>query len=109
MRYDMRIGAEIMNNWQLATVNIINAESASRFHSRNPFASGGVYEDPATGAAAAALVAYLNEIGVPGAKSIQVLQGEDMGIPCLITANAPTEVGRGARVQGNVRRMPEGV
>jgi predicted PhzF superfamily epimerase YddE/YHI9 len=29
------------------------------FHTRNPFAYGGVYEDPATGAASAAFAGYL--------------------------------------------------
>jgi predicted PhzF superfamily epimerase YddE/YHI9 len=39
----------------LVTIAFVYAESAQRFHARNAFASGGVYEDPATGAAAAAL------------------------------------------------------
>ena len=109
MRYDMQGGAEVMNKWQLATINLIYAESFSRYHSRNPFASGGVYEDPATGAAAAALVAYLSEIGISGAECIEVIQGQDMGTPCLITVYAPTGAGGGARVQGDVRRMPQAI
>ncbi|WP_195828580.1 PhzF family phenazine biosynthesis protein, partial [Bordetella pertussis] len=32
-------------------------------HARNAFAAGGVYEDPATGAAAAALAGHLRDSG----------------------------------------------
>ncbi|QSX78535.1 PhzF family phenazine biosynthesis protein [Agrilutibacter solisilvae] len=44
---------------------VIWRESATVFHARGPFPVGGVVEDPATGAAAAALGAYLRELG-PG-------------------------------------------
>ena len=33
-------------------------EAPQCFHTRNPFASGGIYEDPATGAATAAFAGY---------------------------------------------------
>ena len=46
----------------LVTILFGWAESAQRFHTRNPFASGGVYEDPATGAATAAFAGYLRDI-----------------------------------------------
>ena len=39
----------------IVTVVLVWAETPQRFHTRNPFASGGVYEDPATGAGPAAL------------------------------------------------------
>ena len=45
------------------TVQLVCAEPAGHFDARNPFPPGGVYEDPATGAAAAAFGAYLAEIG----------------------------------------------
>ena len=57
-------------------------EAPTRFHARDPFPPGGVVEDPATGAAAAALGAYLVEVGVVHPpERIQVVQGEDMGRP----------------------------
>ncbi|MEJ1976900.1 MAG: PhzF family phenazine biosynthesis protein [Acetobacteraceae bacterium] len=56
------------------------AETPRRFQVRNPFASGGVYEDPATGAAAAAFAGYLRAIGWPHGGSIEIVQGEDMGM-----------------------------
>lgn len=50
-----------------ATISLIHAESDQLFHSCNPFAAGGVYEVPATGAAAAALAGYLRDIDWPHA------------------------------------------
>jgi PhzF family phenazine biosynthesis protein len=66
----------------LTTVDLVWRERPDLFHARNPFPVGGVVEDPATGAAAAAFGAYLREIGAirPPAR-IRVLQGEDLGRP----------------------------
>ncbi len=105
MRYDMRAGAELMRRWGFATICLVYAESLDRFHSRNPFAAGGVYEDPATGAAAAALAGYLQALGIEESKNIEIVQGEDMGVPCLLYATAPAFPGGGARVHGTVRRI----
>lgn len=93
MSYEMAAGAKLMRDWQLATISLVYAETPSLYHARNPFAGGGVYEDPATGAAAAALVAYLHHLGITGAKRIEIVQGEDMGVPCLLHAEAPGSSG----------------
>lgn len=106
MNYEMEAGAALMREWGLATICLVQRETASRYHARNPFAAGGVYEDPATGAAAAALVAYLREIDA-STGIIEVRQGEDMGVPCLLTAYAPAKAGGRARVHGKVRRLAE--
>jgi len=60
----------------------VGAEAPDVFHARNPFPPGGHYEDPATGAAAAAFGGYLRSLGLvtPPAR-VTVLQGEDMGRP----------------------------
>lgn len=64
------------------TVNLVRRESPERFHARNPFPVGGVVEDPATGAAAAALGGYLRTLGlVDRPATIAIRQGEDMGRP----------------------------
>ena len=47
----------------LTTIQLVWREAADRFRARDPFPVGGVVEDPATGAAAAALGAYLRERG----------------------------------------------
>lgn len=105
MRYDMLMGAQLMREWDLATISLVQAESTSRFHARNPFAAGGVYEDPATGAAAAALVAYLRHLAIISDETIEVIQGEDMGVPCQLYANASSTPGGRAQVTGRVRAI----
>ncbi|TDT42322.1 PhzF family phenazine biosynthesis protein [Streptomyces sp. BK208] len=78
--YDFDALAEIMRRYGWTTVDLVWRESAERFHARNPFPVGGVVEDPATGAAAAAFGGYLRELGLvtrPG--TIAIRQGEDMG------------------------------
>jgi predicted PhzF superfamily epimerase YddE/YHI9 len=61
MSYPFEEVKALMDEEGLTTISILWRESDELFHSRNPFASGGVYEDPATGAAAAALAGYLRE------------------------------------------------
>lgn len=52
---------------------------------RNPFPPGGVVEDPATGAAAAALGGYLRDLGfVPTPSRLTLFQGHHMGRPSQI-------------------------
>jgi PhzF family phenazine biosynthesis protein len=82
LAYDFdRLGA-IMAARDWTTVQLVWREDTLRFHSRNPFPPGGVVEDPATGAAAAALGAYLRELGlVEPPATVTILQGEDMGRP----------------------------
>ena len=74
--------------------------SPTQFRARDPFPVGGVVEDPATGAAAAALGAYLREIGaVDPPASIEVLQGEEIGRPSRIFVAIPREGGIGVTVR----------
>jgi PhzF family phenazine biosynthesis protein len=103
MEYDFETGAELMRRWGLATISLVHAETASLFHARNPFAGGGVYEDPATGAAAAALAGYLRDRGWPHGGRIEIHQGDDMGVSCRLYADIPPEAGSSMRVSGFVR------
>jgi PhzF family phenazine biosynthesis protein len=82
LAYDFdRLGA-IMAERDWTTVQLVWRQDRLRFHSRNPFPPGGVVEDPATGAAAAALGTYLRELGhVEPPATVTVIQGEDMGRP----------------------------
>ena len=69
----------------LTTVDLVWREDATTFHARNPFPVGGVVEDPATGAAAAAFGAYLRELGaIEPPVVLTVHQGADMGRPSRI-------------------------
>jgi PhzF family phenazine biosynthesis protein len=64
------------------------------FRSRNPFPVGGIVEDPATGAAAAALGGYLRDADlIEAPATITIFQGEEMGRPSLITVDIPREGG----------------
>ncbi|KAF0694096.1 hypothetical protein As57867_014948, partial [Aphanomyces stellatus] len=80
MHYDLEEGRKFMHAHGLVTILLAFAETPQLFHTRNPFASGGVYEDPATGAATAALAGYLRDIHWPHRGLIDVVQGEDMGM-----------------------------
>lgn len=103
MRYQLDAGKKFMHNEDLVTVMFAYAESPQLFHTRNPFASGGVYEDPATGAATAALAGYLRDINWPHAGVIDIVQGEDMGSRSLIRAELDNTPGSSIRVSGAVR------
>ena len=103
MRYDLDTGRDFMRAHGFVTVSLIHAETAQRLHARNPFASGGVYEDPATGAAA--LSGYLRDIGLPHGGTLGIQQGQDMGQPSRLTAEISDELGSSIRVSGLTRVM----
>ncbi len=89
MTYDFDTGAALMQTFELVTINLVWQESANVIHSRNPFAGHGVYEDPATGAAAAALAGYMRDAkGVD--QPFTIYQGADMGVASRLKV-APTE------------------
>lgn len=92
--YDLAALAGLMDRKGWTTVDLVWRESAVLYHARNPFPPGGVVEDPATGAAAAAFGGYLRELGlVPVPSTVTVLQGWDMGRPGVITVGIPVEGG----------------
>lgn len=104
MSYDFDAGAAFMQAHDLVTINLIWRERADLVHARNAFAGHGVYEDPATGAAAAALAGYLRDAGVH-AGPFEVIQGVDMGAPSRLRVAA--QQGRAAPVEvaGLTRRL----
>ncbi len=85
----------------LTTVQLIRRERGDHFRARDPFPVGNVVEDPATGAAAAALGAYLRWRGelVPPAR-FTISQGTEMGRPSWIEVEVPDASG-GIRVTGS--------
>ena len=103
MSYELSQGRTFMLGAGITTVSFIVVETAQLFHARNPFASGGVYEDPATGSAAAALGGYLKDIDWPTGGAIEILQGEDMGVPSRIAVEIPKSPDRSVRVSGRAR------
>jgi PhzF family phenazine biosynthesis protein len=105
MRYDLEAGRALMEKHGLTTIVLAWVESPRRFHTRNPFAIGGVYEDPATGAGTAALAGYLRDLGWPHGGAIDVVQGEDMGMRSLLRAEIGAEQGGSIRVSGTARML----
>ncbi|WP_327175406.1 PhzF family phenazine biosynthesis protein [Streptomyces sp. NBC_01335] len=84
--YDFSRLEALMRRLDLTTVQLVWRESERVFHARDPFPVGGVVEDPATGAAAAAFGGYARELGlVPEEAVLTLYQGEDMGRPGTLT------------------------
>lgn len=102
LTYEMDSLGALMARRDWTTVDLVWRESAHVFHARNPFPPGGVVEDPATGAAAAAFGGYLRALGIvtPPA-TITVLQGHDMGRPSVLTVGIPPGPGGGIEVTGS--------
>lgn len=89
--YDFDRLLRLMQRLDLTTVQLVWRESATVFHVRDPFPVGGVVEDAATGAAAAAFGAYARELGlVPAAAHLTLHQGHDMGRPSLLEVDLRT-------------------
>ncbi len=107
MQYDLAAGRELMKREGVITILLAYAETPHLFHTRNPFASGGVYEDPATGAATAAFAGYLRDLEWPHQGSIEIIQGEDMGMRSRLRADITAEPGSSIRVSGNARIMED--
>jgi len=105
MAYDFERGRALMAREGLVTIALVAAETPRLFHVRNAFAAGGVVEDPATGAAAAAFAGYLRDIGWPHGGAIDIVQGEDMGARSLIRAEIGAAKGSSIRVSGTARFM----
>jgi len=105
MKYEFEAGRALMIREGWTTILLGHAETQQRFNTRNPFAFGGVYEDPATGAATAALAGYLRDIRWPHAGAIEVVQGEDMGMRSCLRADITPDSGSSIRVSGTARLM----
>jgi PhzF family phenazine biosynthesis protein len=94
LAYDFGALKSLMEREEFTTIQLVWRETDYVFHSRNPFPVGGVIEDPATGAAAAALGGYLREkrlVQVP----VQILihQGKAMGRPSRLEVEIPESGG----------------
>lgn len=105
MNYDLDAGRILMREFDLITVMLVWVENDRQFHSRNAFASGGVLEDPATGAASAAFAGYLRDIGWDHGGRIEIVQGEDMGSKSAITAEFSNTPGSSIKVSGAARTI----
>lgn len=97
--YDFERLLDVMLLHDLTTIQLVHRDADGIFHSRNPFPVGGVVEDPATGAAAAALGGYLRACDlVSPPVTLDIYQGYDMGRPSQLSVHVP--VSDGVRVSG---------
>ncbi|MGP4050499.1 PhzF family phenazine biosynthesis isomerase [Streptomyces sp. 2A115] len=105
LAYDFDALAEVMRRHGWTTLQLVWREAADRFHVRDPFPVGGVVEDPATGAAAAAFGGYLRALGLVREPTKVILrQGEDMGRPSELVVDIDPADAR-VQVTGRARAM----
>jgi len=107
MQYDLDQGRTVMRQHDVVTAMLVYLEADQEFIVRNAFASGGVLEDPATGAAAAAFAGYLRDRAWPHGGELLIRQGEDMGSPSLINVVLDDTPGAPVRVSGYARWIAE--
>lgn len=103
--YDFDVLKSLMLANNLTTLQLVWREERDLFHARNPFPVGGVVEDPATGAAAAALGGYLRDAGlIEPPFRFRIRQGEQMGRPSVLEVEVP--VTGGISVSGTAIDIP---
>lgn len=107
LKYDFDGLAEVMRRHGWTTVHLVWRDTDRLFHARDPFPVGGVVEDPATGAAAAAFGGYLRAVGlVREPATIAIRQGEDMGRPSDLLVEVDPDDPR-VRVSGRAVPIPQ--
>jgi len=100
LSYDFDRLAMLMAARGWTTLQLVWRQDPAVFQSRNPFPVGGVVEDPATGAAAAALGGYLRQVGaIRPPAALTVFQGVDLGRPGRLHVLVPADSG-GIQVRG---------
>lgn len=102
--YDFPALKALMEARGWTTVQLVFRTGERSFDVRDPFPVGGVHEDPATGAAAAAFGAYLRERGVDDT-TIELAQGDDLGRPSRLTVRLTSGDPR-VRVSGAAVPIP---
>lgn len=108
MAYPFEPMRALMALHDLTTVSLLYVDAPRSFVSRNAFASGGVVEDPATGAAAAALGGALVDLDWDGLRrggTFCIAQGEDMGMSSALKVEVSGTPGASVQVSGAVRWM----
>lgn len=100
-----RLGA-LMAARDWTTLQLLHRTGPLSFDARNPFPPGGVVEDPATGAAAAALGAWVRALGaVDPPVRLTVTQGVELGRPSTLLVDVPPGDGVPVRVTGRAVLM----
>lgn len=85
LAYDFPTLQRLSREQGWVTVHLVVPTGPGRWRARDPFPWGGVVEDPATGAAAAAFAGYLREhAGASAGDRFVITQGVEMGRPSTI-------------------------
>jgi PhzF family phenazine biosynthesis protein len=106
--YDYPALEALMAEQGWTTVHLFHRSDPTTFSVRNAFPPGGVVEDPATGAAAAAFGGYLRALDlVRPPTRLVLLQGHDMGAPSRLLVDVAEGTG-GVAVTGHATRMVRG-
>lgn len=104
--YDFERLKALMSARGWITLQLVWRESPRVFHVRDPFPVGGVVEDPATGAAAAAFGGYLRTLGLIDEPTRLILhQGVDMGRPSRLLVDIDPDDPQ-IRVSGSACPIP---
>ena len=103
MEYDFEKTKELMQEEEIVTISLLYREDETTFHSRNAFAYGGVYEDPATGSAAVALAEYLRDCNIKTSGEIEIFQGFDMKQPSHLFVQYADKANSAIKVSGQSR------
>jgi PhzF family phenazine biosynthesis protein len=99
MNYPFERLRALMQAHGLTTLQLVWRAGPHHFIARTPFPVGGVVEDPATGAAAAAFAGYLRDAGLLAAPAqLRIEQGAYIGRPSEIAVSVPAR--GGIRVSG---------
>ena len=107
LSYDLDALGRLMAERDWTTVDLVWRQDALTFSARNPFPPGGVVEDPATGAAAAAFGGYLRELGLVELPArVTVHQGDDLGRPSVLLVDVPADPSAGIAVTGAAVALP---
>lgn len=107
LHYDFDALRALMLAREWTTVHLVWRETPTVFHVRDPFAAGGVVEDPATGGAAAGFGHYLRETKlVEPPVTLRLHQGVDMGRPSLLIVDVD-DVDPRIRVSGHAVPIPQ--
>ncbi len=103
--YDYDALAAVMADEGSTTVCLFRPLCRTEFEVRNPFPPGGVVEDPATGAGAAALGGYLpTSISFPATLALWCTKGHHIGAPSRLVVDLDA-VTRSVRVSGTATRL----
>jgi len=99
--YDFDRLRALMTARDWVSVALVFRRDQTTFDARNPFPTGGIIEDPATGAAAAAFGAYLRALrAIEPPARLTIHQGDDLGRPSLLLVDVPAGAGTGIQVSG---------